>query len=127
MRLFSTLSAGVLALALALPAARTVATAPASSTLTITSMQCYDVGGGGIYYNLTQCYATTSGGAGGNSYDWDVIVNYQQDGSNSSYIEGVCTDSYPVTLTVRDQLGAVAQYSETFVCYAKSTGGGIEP
>jgi hypothetical protein len=104
--------------------------APALSTrsaLTVTSLYCEDVGGGGVYYNETFCYAETSGGAGGNTYDWNVIVNYQVDSANSSYIEGVCTGSYPVTITVRDASGATASKSGTFVCYAKSTGGGLEP
>jgi hypothetical protein len=128
MKLFSTLAAGALALAVALPAARSTADASAgASTLTITSLQCYDVGGSGIYYNETECYATTSGGAGGNTYDWGVIVNDQSDGANSSYIQGVCTNRYPVTLTVHDQSGATATRSKTFVCYANSTGGGLEP
>lgn len=99
------------------------------SALTVTSLYCEDVGGGGPYYNVTNCYATTSGGAGGNTYDWDVIVNYQADGPNSSFIEGVCTDSYHVTLVVRDAAGATATASGSFVCYAKSPGGGggLEP
>lgn len=128
MKLFSTLAAGALALAVALPAARSTAEASAGAgTLTITSLECWDVGGGGYYYNETQCYAETSGGAGGNTYDWDVIVNYQADGANRSFIEGVCTDSYPVSLTVTDRNGATATYGDTFVCYAKSSGGGLEP
>lgn len=100
-----------------------------SSALIVTGLSCYDVGGGGIYYNVTECYASTSGGAGGNTYDWDVIVNEQSDGANSSYIQGVCTDSYPVSITVRDAAGATATASGTFVCYAKSPGGGsgLEP
>lgn len=98
------------------------------SALTVTSLICYDVGGGGVRYNETQCFAETSGGAGGNTYTWDVIVNHQGDGPNSSYIEGVCSDSYPVSITVQDVAGATAYASGTFQCYAKSTGdGGLEP
>jgi hypothetical protein len=129
-----TLSIATLALALAgcgdSPTQPQAARGPAfntSSALTVTSLSCYDVGGGGPYYNNTECYAQTSGGAGGNTYDWDVIVRYQADGPNSSYIQGVCTDSYPVSLTVRDAAGATAIASGNFACYAKSGGGGLEP
>ena len=134
MRHISILSVAALAVALAAcgdsPTQPRAVRGPAyntSSALTVTSLACYDVGGGGYAYNETQCYAQTSGGAGGNTYDWDVIVRYQADGPNSSYIEGVCTDSYPVSLTVRDAAGATATASGTFVCYAKRTGGGIDP
>lgn len=105
------------------------ATAPravVASTLTVTSLQCYDVGGGGKYYNNTECYASASGGTGAYTWEWDVIVTSGNE--NSPYISGVCTDSYPVTVTVRDSSGATASLSRTFVCYAKSTGGGgLEP
>lgn len=127
MRKILTLAAATLALAAALTVGRSTADAATANTLTITQMDCWDVGGGGLYYNETQCYAETSGGAGGNVYDWDVIVNYQEDTANSSYIEGVCTDSYPVTLTVTDASGATTSRFEEFVCYATSDGGGIEP
>lgn len=84
-------------------------------------------GGGGVYYNITECEAYTSGGAGGNTYDWDVIVNYQYDTANSSYMQGVCTDrNYVVNLNVRDAWGATATRSGTFRCYAL-TDGGIDP
>lgn len=124
MRHIFTLAAAALGLAAAIPAARSTATAADAATLTVTDIECYDVGGGGLYYNITNCWGSTSGGVGGNTYDWDVIVNYQEDYANGSYIEGVCTDSYPVTLTVRDASGATASRFEEFVCYAKSTGGG---
>lgn len=101
------------------------AAAAAQSVLAVSSLQCYDVGGGGYAYNITNCWASASGGTPGYTFTWDVIVNYQN--SNGSYIEGVCTDSYPVTVTVRDAAGATATQSATFVCYAKSTGGGLEP
>jgi hypothetical protein len=128
MRFYSTLAASALALAFALPAARSTATvASNASVLSITSLQCYDVGGGGPAYNQTQCYATTSGGAGGNTYSWHVIVNYQADGPNSSYIEGVCTDVYDVTLTVIDASRATTTRNGRFPCYATSSGGGLEP
>ena len=136
MRHISIMSVAALALALAgcgdSPTQPQPAGAPAlntSSSLAVTSLFCEDVGGGGPYYNVTNCYATTSGGAGGNTYDWDVIVNYQADGPSSSFIEGVCTDSYPVSITVRDAAGATATAHGTFPCYAKSPGGGggLEP
>lgn len=134
MRHFLTLAAGALALALSAcgdaplqpepsAAARSVT---ASSTLTVTSLHCEDTGGGGTYYNETFCYAEVSGGTGGNSYHWDVIVTSQSDGPNYSSITGVCTDSYPVTFTVTDSSGATASASGTFVCYASSTGDGGE-
>lgn len=129
MKRITTLAAGVLALAAAIPAARSTATAAEAGALTITSFQCWDMGGGGIYYNNTECEATTSGGAGSTTFDWDVIVNYRYDMPTSSHIWGVCTDSYPVTLTVTDANGATATASETFECAARGygSGGGIDP
>jgi hypothetical protein len=129
MKLFSMLAAGALALAAAIPAARSTATAAEVNVLTITSFQCWDMGGGGVYYNNTECEATTSGGAGTVSFDWDVIVNYRYDTSNYSHIWGVCTDSYPVTLTVTDANGATATAFEEFACSARGygSGGGIDP
>ena len=97
-----------------------------AGTLTVTSLQCYDVGGGGQYYNYTECFASASGGTGAYTWEWDVIVTSGDE--NSPHISGVCTDSYPVTVTVRDSSGATASLSKTFRCYAKSTGGGgLEP
>ncbi|HEX2188165.1 MAG TPA: hypothetical protein VHG51_04670 [Longimicrobiaceae bacterium] len=144
MRKIFTVPAVILALALAAcgdmpmqpePAGPAAARAPvagpgdatAASALTVSSLQCYDLGGGGIYYNLTSCSAWASGGTPGYTFTWDVIVTSED--PNSSYIEGVCTDSYPVTVTVRDAAGAVASKSETFDCYAKSpgNGSGLEP
>ncbi|MEW5928176.1 MAG: hypothetical protein AB1941_11875 [Gemmatimonadota bacterium] len=103
--------------------------ATASSVLTITNLYCLDVGGGGTYYNNTQCQASASGGTGSYAWNWDVIVNYQSDSGSSSYIQGVCTDSYPVSVRVTDSAGATATASQTFPCYASSTpiwGGGPE-
>jgi hypothetical protein len=112
-------------------AARATAITPGdattSSVLTVTGLYCADEGGGGTYYNLTSCMASASGGTGGYTWSWNVIVTHQSDGGSNSYIEGVCTDSYPVTVTVRDGAGATASLSNTFPCYAKSSGGGIEP
>jgi hypothetical protein len=127
MRHFVTLAAVALGLAVALPAVPATASAAEASTLTVTDLRCRDVDGGGPYYNNTECFASTSGGAGGNTYDWHVIVNYQEDGPNSSYIQGVCTDSYDVTITVRDASGDTASMSGSFFCEAKSPGGGLEP
>lgn len=108
--------------------ARDAEPALSTSTLSVTGLSCFDVGGGGVYYNNTQCSGTTSGGVGGNTYNWDVIVNYQEDYENGSYIEGVCTDSYPVTFTVTDAAGNTASLFQEFACYASSTGGGgLEP
>lgn len=129
MKLFSTLAVGALALAAALPMTRSAAPAADASTLAITSMQCWDLGGGGPYYNYTECQATASGGSGTLTFDWDVIVNYQYDTSNSSYMHGVCTDSYPVTLTVTDGAGGRVSQSEVYECAARGFGsdGGIDP
>ena len=145
-KLFITLSAGALALALAAcgdaptqpslsspVAARGgnvgggIGDAGVEAALTVTSLSCQDTGGGGYYYNNTVCTAKVSGGAGGYTYDWDVIVTSQTDYAYGSSITGVCTDSYPVTFTVTDAAGATASKSDTFFCSAKSTGGGIEP
>lgn len=134
MRHLTTLAAGVLALALAACGEAPLQPEPpaaahdftASSTLTVTSLSCEDVGGGGLYYNETYCRGEVSGGTGGNTYHWDVIVNSQTDGPDYSVISGVCTDSYPVTFTVTDSSGATASRSDTFVCYATSDGDGGE-
>jgi xanthine/CO dehydrogenase XdhC/CoxF family maturation factor len=120
MSLFSTLTAGALALAAAVPVARPAAdAAPGTQTaLALTNLFCEDVGGGGLHYNVTNCSVTASGGAGGNTYDWNVIVNYREDDDTGSYIEGVCSGSYHVSVTVHDAVGASATRSGTFICYA---------
>lgn len=133
MRHFPTAAAGMLALALSAcgdaplqPEPSPTRSVTASSTLTITSLYCEDVGGGGTYYNETYCEAYASGGTGGTTWDWDVIVTSQFEADDYSYITGVCTDSYPVTVTARDSSGATASMSGTFRCYASSSGGGGE-
>jgi hypothetical protein len=134
MRSFLTLAAGALTLALA--ACGDMSTEPqasspttprltTTSTLTVTSLQCYDLGGGGSHYNETECYASASGGTGYYTWSWDVIVTSGDE--NSPYITGVCTDPYyRVTVTVTDSSGATASLSKSFPCYALSDSG-IEP
>jgi hypothetical protein len=141
----TTVSAGILALALAAcgdaptqphlssPAAARagsgggIGDAGVETALTVTYLYCEDTGGGGIYYNNTYCEAAASGGSGSYTWSWDVIVTSGDE--NSSIITGVCTDSYPVTVTVTDGTGASASRSGTFRCYARSYGGGggLEP
>lgn len=121
------LSVATLALALTTGGAVQPAPTEAANTLSVTYLYCEDTGGGGTYYNNTFCEAYVSGGTGSYTFDWNVIETSRADFADGSVITGVCTDSYPVTFTVTDSSGASASRSDTFRCYAKSSGGGLEP
>lgn len=130
MRRLVTSAVAVIAFALAgctdapsLPEAREPGTmAPRTTiggTLHVTNLWCEDTGGGGTYYTTTACVGQVSGGTGGNTFNWNVIQTYREDGPETSYIEGVCNRGtyLTVTFSVTDSSGATAQASTTFRCY----------
>ncbi|HEX6748879.1 MAG TPA: hypothetical protein VF092_16390 [Longimicrobium sp.] len=130
MRRLVTSAVAVIAFALAgctdaptLPGARepgtTTPRATLGGTLHVTNLFCEDTGPSGGSYHTTACSGEVSGGTGGNTFNWNVIQTYREDGPESSYIEGVCSPGtyLTVTFTVTDSSGATAQARYTFRCY----------